>query len=186
MATGMQSRTGRVIRSRSHSKPFTLQRSHRFPGQYSQQRGPRGEHGYALVEAALSLVLLLTLVFGIMEVSMALYTYHFISDAAREGTRYAIVRGSACNSFPTACPASATNIQDYVRTLGFPGVDPNKMTVNTAWPTTGTSCTPSSTPCNNPGNLVQVTINYQLPFALAFVRVSTLTLTSTSQMVISQ
>jgi Flp pilus assembly protein TadG len=139
-----------------------------------------------LVETALSLILLLTIVFGVMQISMALYADHFISDAAREGTRYAIVRGSACNASITPCPAAATDIQDYVRTLGFPGINPNTMTVTTTWPTTGTSCTPSSTPCNNPGNLVRVTVDYQIPFALPFAQVSTLTLTSTSQMVISQ
>ena len=31
--------------------------------------------------------------FGIIEVSLALYSYNFVTDAAREATRYAIVRG---------------------------------------------------------------------------------------------
>ena len=149
----------------------------------------RSEQGSALVEMALSLVVLLSVVFGIMEMSQALYTYHFTADAAREGTRFAIVRGSSCNlysGFASACPALSTDIQNYVRGLAFPGIDPSLMTVTTAWSAypTGSTCTPSPT-CNNPGNLVQVTVTYQFPVSIPFVPFSTLTMSSNSEMVIS-
>jgi Flp pilus assembly protein TadG len=144
------------------------------------------EDGSSIVETALSAMAVLALFLGVMEMSLALYTYHFISEAAREGTRYAMVRGSSCTSFASACPAQASDVQNYVRGLGFPGIVPANMTVTTAWPTTGASCTPSSLPCNNPGNFVQVTVQYQFPLSIPFVPSSTLPLTSTSQMAISQ
>lgn len=155
-----------------------------------QERGPSkqgtAEQGSSLVEMALSLVILLTVLFGLIEMCLALYTYHFISEAAREGTRYAIVRGSSCQ-FPSACPAAATDIQNYVESLGFPGINPSAMTVTTTWspyPAGGT-CTPSAS-CNNPGNSVQVQVQYKFPLSIPFIPARTLSMSSTSQMVISQ
>ncbi len=138
-------------------------------------RRARGEEGAAIVETALSLIILLTVVFGIMEICLALYSYHFISDAAQEGARYAIVRGSSCNGgFSTACPASAADIQSYVENLGLPGINPKYMTVTTTW-----------LPNQNPGSAVQVHVQYKFPLSIPFVEATTITMNSSSQMVIS-
>jgi Flp pilus assembly protein TadG len=144
------------------------------------------EDGQSILETALSAMAVLALFLGVMEMCLALYTYHFVSEAAREGTRYAMVRGSSCSGFTSACPAQASDVQSYVRGLGYPGVIPADMTVTTTWPTTGSSCTPSSLPCNNPGNFVQVTVQYRFPLSIPFVPSSILPLTSTSKMAISQ
>jgi Flp pilus assembly protein TadG len=146
------------------------------------------ERGSAIVEMALSLVVLLSVVFGIMEMSQALYTYHFISEAARDGSRYAIVRGSSCPAILPGCPAAGAgvDVQTYLRGQAFPGITPSLLTATTTWPTTGTSCTPSTTPCDNPGNLVNVVVTYPFPLSIPFIPAKTLTMTSTSQMVISQ
>jgi Flp pilus assembly protein TadG len=146
------------------------------------------DSGSSLVEFALSASILMTLVFGVMVMSMALYSYHFISEAAREGTRYAMVRGSSCSTygkFTTGCGATPAQIQTYVQGLGFPGITAGNMTVTTTWPTTGAACTPTAIPCNNPGNLVKVVVSYQFPLTIPFVPARTLTMTSSSQMVIS-
>ena len=147
------------------------------------------ERGSALVEFALSVTIMATLLFGTMAMSLALYSYHFIAEAAREGSRYAMVRGSSCTAysgFTSACPATPAQIQTYVRSLNFPGINPNQMTVTaafSAYPTGGT-CTPSAL-CNNPGNQVTVIVSYQLPVSIPFVPARTLTMTSRSQMVIA-
>jgi Flp pilus assembly protein TadG len=154
-------------------------------------RRSRSEYGSTLVETALSLVILLTVAMGVMEMSLALYTYHFISDAAREGTRFAIVRGSSCAAnagLTSACPATQADIQSYVQGLGYPGIDPNLMTVTTtaylAYPT-GTVCTAAFLTCMSPGNQVKVIVSYQFPLSIPFIPASTLTMSSTSQMVIA-
>lgn len=134
------------------------------------------EHGSAIVETALSFIVLLTMIFGILAISLALYTYNFIADAAREGTRYAMVRGSSCQGFASACPAQASDVQTYVKGLTFPGIKPSAMTVTTTWPVGN----------NNPGNPVKVTVQYQFPLAIPFLTARTLSLKSSSQMVISQ
>jgi TadE-like protein len=61
--------------------------------------------GQILVEAALSLIVLLTVVFGIMGLGLALYAYNFVSEAARKGSRDAMVRGSEAAT-PGATPVS--------------------------------------------------------------------------------
>src|SRR5271166_1056812 len=111
------------------------------------------EQGASLIEDALALGILMTLMFGVIQVSLALYSYHSVSEAAREGTRYAIVRGSSCSGFTSACPAAASDVQTYIRGNGFAGLTSTSITVTTTWPTN-----------NNPGSVVSVTVSY--PFSL--------------------
>lgn len=140
--------------------------------------------GQTLVETAISLSLLFTFVFGLIQVGFAFYSYQFVAESAREGSRYAMVRGSSCVSPCTA--ATSASVQTYVQNLGYPGLNSSNLTVTTTWPDTGTSCTPSVTPCNNPGNNVKVEVAYSFPFSILFIPFRTLTLTSTSEVVISQ
>ena len=80
---------------------------------------------------------------GIIAMTFALYSYNVVSESAREGARYAIVRGSSCH-FASACPASAGDIQTYVQNLGFPGINTNNLTATPAWAAypAGGTCTP--------------------------------------------
>jgi Flp pilus assembly protein TadG len=151
-------------------------------------RHARNEDGSAIIEMTLSIGILLSVVLGLMEISLALYTFHFVSEAARDGSRYAIVRGSSCPAVLSGCPAAGTgvDVQTYLRKEGFPGINPSSLTAVTSWPTAGSSCTPSTSPCDNPGNLVKVVVTYQFPLSIPFIPTSTLNMTSTSEMVISQ
>jgi Flp pilus assembly protein TadG len=153
------------------------------------------EEGSSLVETALSSSIVLALIFGILQMSLALYSYDCICEAAREGSRYAMVRGSASctnTSNLTNCNASADQVQTYVKSLGFPGLNSAAyMHVLTIWlnasaakPTTWVDCSPAV--CNGPGNLVQVQVTYQLPLSIPFWHSTVLSLGSTSQMVIAQ
>ncbi|MEO6965529.1 MAG: TadE family protein [Acidobacteriaceae bacterium] len=152
-----------------------------------QKRGHgRGEEGAAMVEMAISIVILLTIVLGIMKVCLALYTYHYISEAAREGTRFAIVRGSACASPGYECDATSAQIKTYVEGLGYPGIDPSVMTVTSAWSGYPVSGTCVSAGCNGPGDLVTVIVGYKFPLSIPFVPSQTISMSSSSAMVISQ
>ena len=51
----------------------------------------RQDHGQDLVETALTLPLLLMLLFGIVEFGRVIFVYNSLSNAAREGARYAII-----------------------------------------------------------------------------------------------
>lgn len=141
------------------------------------------------MEFALSCVILLPLLFGVMILCIALYSYFYISDAAREASRYAMVRGSACSTysgFSSACPATAANVQDYVRSLGFPGIVPSHLTVTTTWSANGgTTWSSTATSHNVAGDLVHVAITYQYFLSIPYVPTRAFTMTSTAQTVIA-
>ncbi len=143
------------------------------------------EEGSTLVETAVVFVVLMGFITGILELCQGLYAYHFTAEAARLATRYAMVRGSSCSGL-SGCNATGSDIQTYVRGITFPGISPSKVTALTNWPTTGSACTPSASPCNNPGNLVQVKVQYAQTIVLPFFKDINLGVSSTSQMVISQ
>lgn len=158
----------------------------------------KDESGAALVEMALSCSILLMLLLGLFEMTLAFYTYHYVSAAAREGSRWAIVRGnSSCANTPnlsSACPSGATedDIANYVKTLGYPGIDSGKYMTVTVYTSqvsadnaTWTSCG-EGTACNAPGDQVQVTVRYDFPLNVPFWRSVTLPVSSSSSMVYSQ
>jgi len=186
--------SSRFIRTTCRSVSF-LSRFVRF-GAFGFQRGEiesrrmSGEEGDTIAEFALASTILIAIVFGIFETSSALYSYTYISDAAREGIRYAIVRGSACTGFSecsgTPVGATSAQVQAYVKSLGYPGITSNNLTVATTWPSTGSACSPIVSPCNNPGNLVKVVVAYKYPLNIPFVPVKSIGMSSTSEMVISQ
>jgi|SRR5579871_909796 len=141
----------------------------------------RGERGTTLVEAALSATLLIGIIFGVIAGGYMLYTYHFLSYAARSGARYAMVRGSACNGvgMPDCPNVTSDQVQTYVRSLRQLGINPSQLTVTTTWPKAGS---------DDPGNPVNVTATYPFRFfvPVPFIKSQTVTMQSTSQMVISQ
>ena len=89
----------------------------------NRSNGLRADRGAAEVEFVLSILTVLFVMFWTWEVVMAVYTYSVISDAAREGVRYAIVHGSKNSNCSgpvptgfTACPdPSGANVKAVVR-----------------------------------------------------------------------
>jgi Flp pilus assembly protein TadG len=161
----------------------------------SARRGHRifEETGSAVVEMAFSSVILFGVFFGIFQAAMAFYSYQYLSDAAREGARWAIVRGSTscANNGISGCGASPDDVQTYIRNLGYPGINPSNLTASvTYWTAPATSggtwvqCT--GTGCNTPGNRVKVYLQYSYPLNVPFVISRNINLQSVSQMVIAQ
>ena len=160
------------------------------------------EEGGSLVEMALSCLILIPVLFGIVELSIGLYCYHYAADAAREASRWAIVRGSTCNTLfgaaycsPTSANgtgATAADIAQYVKALGYPysgGVTTTVQwcTNGGATPATWTTCyntTPST--YNQPGNQVQVSVSYSYPLIIPLVKRFSINLSSVSSMTIVQ
>jgi len=160
----------------------------------------KGEEGSGLLENAIVLTLLMTMMLGIANFGGALYGYHFVSHVAREATRWAAVNGYTCNSgsAPTCNgqggtnngPASLTDIQNYVKNNTPMGIDISKLMTTVSWPTEPSSpqiCTQEVNQdgphANYPGCTVQVQVSYTSTLNFPFVNRS-LTLSSTSAMVI--
>jgi Flp pilus assembly protein TadG len=149
----------------------------------------RQESGQTVVEFAITLTILLTSVFTLMEICLMFYTYATISECAREGTRYAMVRGSSCvtagaTGAGASCTASTSSINSYVASLRYPNVGGGTMTVNTTFSADAVSFTTSGN--NAPNDIVRVQITYNFPVKLPFVPKNSLTLKSQSQIYIVQ
>lgn len=144
------------------------------------RRVARAEYGAAAVEMAVSISVLLMVVVGLMKVCLAVYSYHYISEASREGARYAIVHG-------TTNAVSDDDLKTYVKGLAYPAISAAAMTVTVArsgFPT-GVTCAPLAN-CTNPGNMVTITVNYAFPLAIPFRASQTLNMSSTAAAIISQ
>lgn len=136
----------------------------------------QNEEGSALVEFALSSVVLFMTLFGLMAVCTALYSYLFVSEATREASRYAIVRGNSCVGL-SDCKIDSTGLNTYVKSLSYPGINQGNL-----------SATASFSPNKNPGSIVSVTVTYNMALNIPFWPKTgrALQLSSTSQMAISQ
>jgi hypothetical protein len=147
----------------------------------------RKRRGAALVEAAIVTSVFVTLIFGMIDLGIALFHKHVVSEAARQGTRNAIVHGylapsgttmnawgptppylpplsghslyagSTCTSVPADDPSD-----ELARTIMpyLAGIDPSTVTITIQWPDSN----------NDAGNrvTVSVTATHRPPVAFLF------------------
>jgi len=143
-----------------------------------KRRALRGEEGAELVEFALSAWLLFILVFGLIELCLVLFAFNTAAEAARNTARWLSVQGASAGSGAL----TTTAITNYVQAI--PGAAQMTPTVN--WCTNSTTCSTTPTSANTAaGSLVQVQVQYVYA-SVPFISKSSLTATSTSQMVIWQ
>ena len=149
--------------------------------------------GSSLIEFALSIGLLMTVVVGIMGFSLEVFAEHFVANAARAAARYAMVRGStaatACASVSASnCTATSSNVVNYVQSITPGGISLASLAVTSSWPGT----TPAGSACanisgnNSPGCMVTITVKYAFSFYLPFVGQDTATISSTGAQTITQ
>jgi Flp pilus assembly protein TadG len=157
----------------------------------------KGEQGSGLVEYALIFALLMTMLLGIMEFAAMLYDYHFVSNAAREATRWAAVNGSACTSdgsctAPVTCAsgscttcttsgcasAASADITNYVEMLAIPaGINTGStcgstgnsacLTTTPSWPVYANGPTSCSTTATQ--NNPGCTVQVQVSYSFNFL-----------------
>ena len=122
----------------------------------------RSETGQGSVEFALTIVFIMLLLVGFIELVMMLHTYNVIGDAAKEGLRYAIVHGAAntAGSGPT-CPCSAIDgaagtgvVKTYAQ---YSLHDTTAMTVTADYNPGNNN---GAAACNKSPCLVRVTVSY--------------------------
>ena len=108
----------------------------------------RKERGASQIEFILAIVVLFLVLFGVWELTMIVYTMNVLSDSAKEGVRFAIVRGGGGVSGVAApgpqgptcpCPAIENLVRDYAR---YSLHDITGMTVNVTYPD-GNNAAPS-------------------------------------------
>ena len=87
----------------------------------------RDTRGVAAVEFAFAFPILILLLVGTLDIGRALWTASTLDHAAREGARYASLRGAE-----SRYPASDAEIQAFVRNRAI-GIDPSGLAVSVAW-----------------------------------------------------
>jgi Flp pilus assembly protein TadG len=157
------------------------------------------EEGITIVEMGICTSVLMAMLLGIFQISVAVYNFQLVADAAREGSRFAMVRGSNCATYLTTAycspydssqsGADGVDISSYVNSLGYIGHShlistTTWLTASTTTPTTWSAC--SSGTCNAPGNMVKVTVTYNYPLNIPFAPSITIPIRSTSAEVIAQ
>jgi hypothetical protein len=112
-----------------------------------------------------------------VQVCLAYYNYERISELARDGTRYAIFRGSTCQlSTGASCTANASGIETYVTSLGLPAFGGATTAAAATFPDGDEA----------PGHRVRVVVTGTYPYKIPFVATNGITMSSTSEMYIVQ
>jgi Flp pilus assembly protein TadG len=141
--------------------------------------------GQALVEFALCAVALLAAIFGVVEFGRLIVVYATIANAAKVGSRYAMVSGSVPGASVTNSAVSniQSNVQSVVNSYlsGAAGLN-----VNVTFPDLSCSGALPSSTCTgtSPGNHVQVTVSYPYNPIISYFGMN-FTLASTSEGVIT-
>lgn len=134
----------------------------------AQVRRAGWSSGQTLAEFPMAAVTAVIFIMGIVAAGVAVYSYTFVCQAARDAVRYASVNGAS-----SAQPVDAGDVKDYVVSEAK-GLDTNQLSVSTTW-----------SPDNKPGSVVSVSMTYKFePFYP--MTGAALPLTSSSQMVISR
>jgi Flp pilus assembly protein TadG len=142
------------------------------------RKGPsvmRSQRGAGLVEYAFIFILFMSVIFGISGFGHAIFVYHHINTAAKEGARYATVRGYNCNrdepvsscqasnsASGTAGPTDLAGVQAYIRGITPPSIDYSQMVITGCGMAGQSGCTESVPDvCTQDwhdasGNLIQV------------------------------
>lgn len=133
-----------------------------------------------MAETVIVMTVLLAMMFGIIDFGRALYTYSFVAQLARQGARWTIVRGTNCNVLDH-CSALSSDVQTYVQSLSYGATNSSNISA---------SASSSSSGCNAggpfaPGCTVKVTVSYPFNFMLPFVPSTTINMSSSSTMVVS-
>jgi Flp pilus assembly protein TadG len=79
----------------------------------------RDDRGETLIEFGLAALVYFTMIFGTIELGIAVWRYNIISDLAQEGARWASVRGGSAGAIQAA---SAADVDAFVqsRAVGIP------------------------------------------------------------------
>ncbi len=154
-------------------------------------RRQNAEAGSGLIEFAVSLVVILSVLYGIIDAGRALYAYDWVANAARKGSRFMIVRGENCindpNPLPGGCPATLLDLQNYIKNtngngLDTTGIDPSQITVTAGCQAPAGALAPP--PCA-PRAYVKVKVVYTFNFITPFLAaIPSWNMSSSSQVVV--
>jgi Flp pilus assembly protein TadG len=118
------------------------------------------DKGAAMVEFAIASTVFVVILLGILEFGFAAWAKNSVAADAREGARYAMVRGTTSGRI-----ATTDSVSNYVKSKTNLG---NSIVVVTTW-----------NPDNTPGSTVTVKVRYAVPRRGPFLPARTDSSTST-------
>lgn len=134
--------------------------------------GRRGwRRGQSAAEFGMIATVLLILLFGIMQFGSMFYDYCLVSYAAGSAARWAMVHSSTSGNSNT----SASTLSGYVDGI-MSGLDSSNVTV---------TATPAWTTAQTPGSKVSIQVSYTYRFPFKVSSLSSISLSSTAQTVIT-
>jgi Flp pilus assembly protein TadG len=128
------------------------------------QNGPIRRKGAVMVDNAIILLLLLMFIIGTIVGGLGVLRYQQIALLAREGARYASVRGTQFQADGKGAAATPTDVFDNAMLPLATGLDQQNLTYSVVWPNgkTAVYADPTSIPPGQPkGATVEVTVNYK-------------------------
>lgn len=139
--------------------------------------------GQALVEFVIVAPIFFLILFATIDFGRYVYYVQVLNNAAREGTRYAIVHGALSLS-PTGPPddPTGTAVADAVRkyAIGVIGLeDASTLTITSTWGT------PPDTPSNTRGTKVTVEVTYAFRSLIPIVPMPAISVNGASTLVIN-
>ena len=127
----------------------------------------RTQKGGTLLEAAITLMLFFTLIFGVLEFGRAYNLYQTITNASREGARYSVAPFPGTNNLPTT-PQVEARVQQYLDSVGA-----RSASIAVSQNTTGTV---------NGVNVVYTQVNVSAPYSFLFFPFGSVTMQTSAQM----
>ena len=126
----------------------------------------RRQRGQSLLETAMMIVVVFTVVFWIFELGWVMYTYAVMADAANEGVRYAIVHSGG----------DATGTQAKVKTFAQTSLhDVSAISTSVSFPDGSAQ----------PPNRVRVTVTYTyVPWLSQYISTPTMKTYSEGRMIV--
>jgi Flp pilus assembly protein TadG len=146
------------------------------------RRATKEDRGQSLIEFALSSLLLVTLLLGVVEIGRMVLVYTTVANAARAGARYAIVHGS--NSLATATQVQ-TVVKNFLSAAPMNTAAAGLSITASCSSDSGTTWATCSTTNAKPGSRVRVSVNYPYDPFLRYFPWGTINLGSTTQGVIA-
>ena len=157
-----------------------------------RNRSHRRSRGQAMVEFALVAPMFFLLLFGIIEAGRFIFYYETLSNATREGARYAIVNGAntlGCPSGPAApgsppCDINGNNVVTRVRQAAI-GVASSGVSVDRCWWYVACDFTTHGDGNNARGATVTVTASYTYRSLIPLVPLPPINVSAESSLVIN-
>ena len=138
------------------------------------------ERGQALVEFAMVGLIFFIVVFGTIDVGRAVWNYNTLSQATREGARFAVVHGARCDA-EAGCSAADLAAVEAKVIENAAGLNSSQVTVAVDW----VCRTGLVSDCNEVWDHVTVTSEYDyapMSFFTGLFSLPSVTMTSTSTM----